>query len=95
MHEAKTRLTELVAAVENGERVVITRHGKPAAELVQPRRRAGGLDLAAIEAFRASASSGLALDLAEIDKAMQPMGAEELFGPEWAEGPVLPDHKPA
>lgn len=34
MHDAKTRLSELVAAVENGEEVVIARDGTPAARLV-------------------------------------------------------------
>lgn len=33
MHEAKTRLSELVAAAERGEIVVIQRHGKPVAEI--------------------------------------------------------------
>ncbi len=33
MHEAKTRLSELVAAAERGETVIIQRHGKPVAEL--------------------------------------------------------------
>lgn len=33
---AKNRLTELIRAVENGERVVITRHGKPVAEIGPP-----------------------------------------------------------
>ena len=32
--EAKNRLSELLAAVENGEEVTITRHGKPVARLV-------------------------------------------------------------
>ena len=32
--EAKTRLAELLRAVENGESVAITRHGKPVAHLV-------------------------------------------------------------
>jgi prevent-host-death family protein len=31
--EAKNRLTELIRAVEGGERVVITRRGKPVAQL--------------------------------------------------------------
>lgn len=31
--EAKNRLPELIRAVENGEEVVITRHGKPVAQL--------------------------------------------------------------
>jgi prevent-host-death family protein len=34
MHEAKTRLSELVAAAERGEDVVIARNGEPAARLV-------------------------------------------------------------
>lgn len=34
MHEAKTRLSELVAAAENGEDVIIARAGAPAARLV-------------------------------------------------------------
>jgi prevent-host-death family protein len=34
--EAKNRLPELIRAVENGERVVITRHGKPVAQIVPP-----------------------------------------------------------
>ncbi len=32
--EAKTRLAELLRAVEHGESVAITRHGKPVAHLV-------------------------------------------------------------
>lgn len=34
MHEAKTRLSELVAAAERGEDVVIARNGTPTARLV-------------------------------------------------------------
>lgn len=34
MHDAKTRLSELVAAAERGEDVVIARNGRPAARLV-------------------------------------------------------------
>jgi prevent-host-death family protein len=34
MHEAKTQLSELVAAAERGEDVVIARNGAPAARLV-------------------------------------------------------------
>jgi prevent-host-death family protein len=34
MHEAKTHLSKLVARVEGGEEIVITRAGKPAAKLV-------------------------------------------------------------
>jgi len=34
MHEAKSRLSDLVAAAERGEDVVIARNGTPAARLV-------------------------------------------------------------
>jgi len=34
MHDAKTRLSELVAAAEGGEEVVIARNGAPAVRLV-------------------------------------------------------------
>jgi len=37
VHEAKTNLSRLIEAVERGERVVITRHGIPAAELIPAR----------------------------------------------------------
>jgi prevent-host-death family protein len=40
MHEAKTRLSKLVKAVEeNNETVVICRKGKPVAQLSAPARR--------------------------------------------------------
>ena len=42
MHEAKTRLSELVKAVEeNNETIVLQRHGTPVAEMrrFQPRRQ--------------------------------------------------------
>jgi prevent-host-death family protein len=34
--EAKNRLTELIRMVEGGEQVVITRHGRPVAQLGPP-----------------------------------------------------------
>ncbi len=45
MHEAKSRLSELVRLVESGEKVVLARNGTPVAELVPaaaPKRREGG-----------------------------------------------------
>jgi prevent-host-death family protein len=38
MHAAKTRLSQLVARAEKGERITIARAGKPVAELGPPRR---------------------------------------------------------
>ena len=44
--KAKARFHELVRAAQNGERVVITKNGEPAAELVRctPRKRKSGFD---------------------------------------------------
>ena len=41
MHEAKSQLSRLLELVEEGETVVIARHGEPVAELVPARRQAG------------------------------------------------------
>lgn len=55
MHEAKTKLSQLVERVSQGERVVIARAGKPAVELVplsrsacqrKPGRLAGQISMA-------------------------------------------------
>ena len=51
LREAKARLSELVAAARNGERVIITRHGHPAVELVSCDRR-GGIDFDKLEEAR-------------------------------------------
>ncbi len=51
LREAKARLSELVSAARNGERVVITRHGRPAAELVRC-DRSGGIDFDKLEETR-------------------------------------------
>ncbi len=37
--DAKNRLTELIRAAEAGEEVIITRHGKPVAQIVPPPTR--------------------------------------------------------
>ena len=38
VHEAKTQLSKLLDLVEDGEEIVIRRHGRPVAQLVQVRR---------------------------------------------------------
>lgn len=43
VHEAKTQLSRLLELVEEGETVIIARHGKPVAELVPA--RSVGLEL--------------------------------------------------
>jgi prevent-host-death family protein len=39
MHEAKTKLSQLVTRAENGEEIVIARNGEPAVRLVPVERR--------------------------------------------------------
>lgn len=43
IREAKARFTEAAAAAARGERVVVTKHGRPFVELV-PAQRASGMD---------------------------------------------------
>ena len=50
LREAKDRLSELGHRAEAGERIIVTRHGKPAFELV-PMQKKGGLDYEAGEAY--------------------------------------------
>ncbi len=51
LRDAKARLSKLVAAAQRGERVVITKHGKPAVELVRCHRR-GAIDFERLEKTR-------------------------------------------
>jgi prevent-host-death family protein len=62
IHQAKSQLSELIRAVEQGEDVVLTRHGKPVVRLVAERRqgpseseldRVAGQALEDLRAFRA------------------------------------------
>jgi prevent-host-death family protein len=41
VHQAKSQLSRLLELVEEGETVVIARHGQPVAELVPARRKGG------------------------------------------------------
>lgn len=50
LDSAETDLTDLARRAEAGETIVLTRAGRPVAELGPPRRR-GGIDLEAGEAF--------------------------------------------
>lgn len=51
VREAKMRLSELVVAVQNGERVIIKEWGKPVVELIRY-RGCGGIDFEKLEATR-------------------------------------------
>ena len=50
--EAKTRLPQLLRRVEAGERFIITRHGRPLAELVPFRPRDSSKVQSAIDALK-------------------------------------------
>lgn len=50
--EAQTHLPQLLRRVEAGERFVITRHGRPLAELVPLRSRDSGKVQSAIDALK-------------------------------------------
>ena len=52
--EAKAHLSGLLDRVERGEEVVITRRGRPVARVSGIQRSRQPIDLAALEAFRAS-----------------------------------------
>jgi prevent-host-death family protein len=41
VHQAKSQLSRLLELVEEGETVVIARHGQPVAELVRAQQKAG------------------------------------------------------
>ncbi len=74
VHEAKTKLSSLLQAVERGEDVVITNRNRPVARLVpfeQPRRRP-----VFGSAKEALDRSGLTWE--DIDRALAPMSEEEL-----------------
>jgi len=51
-YEAKTHLSALLDRVERGERVTITRNGRPVAVLVPPPGRADRTPAEAVEALR-------------------------------------------
>ena len=74
VHEAKTRLSQLLELVEEGETVVIARNGQPVAELVPARQPAGF-------PFGIACQEPLVPDG---DEWWQPMSDEE--AEEWAEG---------
>jgi prevent-host-death family protein len=54
IYEAKTKLPSLINAVERGETITITRHGKPVAKLVPVQVKAGDMKamLREMKAFR-------------------------------------------
>lgn len=62
IREAKARFAEAAAAAVRGERVVVTKHGRPFVELV-PAQRASGMDFERAAVVR----RGLGLDGLKVD----------------------------
>ena len=60
--EAKNKLAELARRAEAGETVVITRHGKPVADLVPHETKKGGIDLEALRAYKKEHGIGRVVD---------------------------------
>ncbi|MDP2073352.1 MAG: type II toxin-antitoxin system prevent-host-death family antitoxin [Hydrogenophaga sp.] len=66
IHQAKGQLSELIRAAEQGEQVVLTRHGKPVVRLVAEvadmdeaeRERVAAQALTELRAFRSAWSTG-------------------------------------
>lgn len=76
MHEAKTQLSKLVARVEGGEQIMITRAGKPAAKLVPvPEEKPGKRKLGGWEGKVWMVSEE---EMKKVDQEI----AEEFYGPE-------------
>lgn len=50
--EAKNRLSELVRRAEEGEAVILTRHGKAVAQIGPPQARKGGINWEALAAYK-------------------------------------------
>ncbi len=61
--EAKTHLAQLLSAVERGETIAITRHGKPIAHLVPAEKQDRATRKAAIERFKTWRASWKGIDM--------------------------------
>jgi prevent-host-death family protein len=51
IREAKNKLTELARRVEAGETIVVTRNGVPVFDLAPHKKKKGGINFEAIEAY--------------------------------------------
>ncbi|MDB5708571.1 MAG: hypothetical protein JWL96_641 [Sphingomonas bacterium] len=83
VREARAQFAAALAAAERGERVTITKNGKPVAELGPPTRR-GGFDWAHAERVRVELGldkyDGPPLDEKWLEEFNDPAPMRELFG---------------
>ena len=61
--EAKTHLAQLLSAVERGETIAITRHGKPVAHLVPAENQDRAARETAVERFKAWRATWKGIDM--------------------------------
>ncbi len=61
--EAKTHLAQLLSAVERGETIAITRHGKPVAHLVPAKKQDRTARKEAVDRFKAWRASWIGIDM--------------------------------
>ena len=61
--EAKSHLAQLLSAVERGETIAITRHGKPIAHLVPAEKQDRATRRAAVERFKAWRATRKGIDM--------------------------------
>lgn len=61
--EVKTRFAQLLSAVERGETIAITRHGKPVAHLVPAQKQDCAARKAAVERFKTWRASWKGIDM--------------------------------
>jgi prevent-host-death family protein len=70
VHQAKSQLSQLLVAVENGEEIVIARNGSPVARLV-PAKKRGGMILGILEKEGKGYSTPDDATLAKIDREIE------------------------
>lgn len=62
LKQARDRLAELLHRAEAGETVVITRHGKPVADLIAHQEKKTGINLEAMRAYKKANGIGRLVD---------------------------------
>jgi prevent-host-death family protein len=86
VREARAQFATALAAAERGERVTITKNGKPIAELGPPTPKKGGLDWARLERVRRELGiekPDYPLDEAWRESFDDPAWMREILGPEY------------
>ncbi len=72
VHQAKSQLSQLLVAVENGEEVVIARNGVPVAKMV-PAKKRGGMILGLLEKEGKGLNTPDDATLAAVDREIEQM----------------------